>query len=252
MTYLAPAAPPPSAPARPLRRFARLAALQLGLLAAAGPLLWPEALGAARAAPAAAFALAAVLAAHGLRRSYPHAELGLCNAVTLARATLVSLLAAPLLAAPQDAAAPAVGWTVLAVAGLCLALDGFDGPLARRAGLVSRFGARFDVETDAALALALAALAWRTGELGPWVLLLGLPRYAFLAAGALAPWLGAPLEERFRRKAVCVLQLSALILLQAPPVPASLSAALAAAAAAALVWSFALDVAWLRRRARRT
>ena len=49
----------------------------------------------------------------------------------------------------------------------------FDGPAARRSGIASRFGARFDMETDALMILVLAVLAWRWDRAGAWVLLPG-------------------------------------------------------------------------------
>jgi len=67
-------------------------------------------------------------------------------------------------------------------------------------------------------------------------------------AGALVPWLRAPLPERFRRKAICVVQLGALIVLQAPVVAAPWSDALAAAVCGLVLWSFAIDILWLHRR----
>ena len=44
------------------------------------------------------------------------------------------------------------------------ALDGVDGWLARRSGIASAFGARFDMEIDALLILVLAVLAWRSAR----------------------------------------------------------------------------------------
>jgi phosphatidylglycerophosphate synthase len=116
--------------------------------------------------------------------------------------------------------------------------------------MASAFGARFDMETDAALLLVLAVLAWQLGKAGPWVLAVGLMRYAFVAAGAAAPWLRDPLPPSFRRKAVCAVQMVALVAALAPIVAPRASALLAAAALAALCYSFAADVRWLRRHAR--
>ena len=172
-----------------------------------------------------------------LRRSYPHDRLGGCNIVTFLRMALVVALLAPLLAG-QGA-----GWAAGAIGALALALDGVDGWMARRSGLASRFGARFDMEVDAALALVLSLHLVVGTATGPGVLLLGAMRYLFIAAGAVWPWLRAPLPQRFRRKAVCVVQLAALIALQAP----QLAIGLAWGAVAALTWSFALDVIWLHR-----
>lgn len=176
-----------------------------------------------------------------MRRSYPHRRIGGCNAVTLLRLALTCALLAPL------SGAAGAGWPVALVGITALALDGLDGWLARRSGLVSGFGARLDMEVDAALALVLALHAWRGTALGPEVLLLGALRYAFVAAGWVLPWLRAALPQRLRRKAICVLQLAALIALQTP-LPTQVQAGLLAGiAVAALGASFALDIHWLWR-----
>ncbi len=171
---------------------------------------------------------------------FPHARFGLCNAVTLARAAMVAALAGMLWQAPQ-------GWDVLVLATVALALDGVDGWLARRSGLTSEFGARFDMETDAALALVLAAHVWLGGMTGPEVLLLGAMRYGFVAAFWPFPWLAAALPDRFGRKVVCVVQIAALILLQVPGLMPEVARVVAWGAVAALVWSFGRDVLWLWR-----
>lgn len=185
-------------------------------------------------------AVGAGLALALLRGGYPHRDLGLCNLVTLARLALAAALLAPL-------AAPAAGWAVFATALVALALDGVDGWLARRQGRVSDFGARFDMEVDAALGLILAVNAWAAGTAGAAVLLLGLPRYAFVAAGRVLPWMAAPLPDRAGRKIVCVVQIAALIALQAPVVGGAAASGLVAGAGAALAWSFGRDIAWLWR-----
>src|SRR6185437_12999615 len=84
-----------------------------------------------------------------------------------------------------------LGWhglaaALVAYAGMAaLVLAGVDGWAARRSGFASRFGARFDMESDALFVLALAALVYRTGQAGAWVLTLGAMRYIFVAAGRL-------------------------------------------------------------------
>jgi phosphatidylglycerophosphate synthase len=191
---------------------------------------------------ASALYVAGVAVAGGfMRRTYPHGSFGLCNAVTLVRLVIVAALAASLFAGGTEA------WPVVALAALALALDGADGWLARRDGLVSAFGARFDMETDSAFALVLSLHALATGAAGPAVLVLGVMRYVFVAAAAFLPWLGGPLPERFSRKAVCVLQIATLIVIQVPGIPAGVASALVAVAAAALLWSFGRDVAVLWR-----
>lgn len=209
-------------------------ALHVGAFAAVAPVLWLPSL--------AALLAGTVLAVGLMARHYPHPVFGWCNAVTLVRASLTAALMTPLVAG-----APA-GWPVACIAAVALALDGIDGHLARSHGRVSKFGARFDMEVDSALALVMAANAAAAG--GSWlvVLFLGLARYLFVAASAALPWLSAPLPPSFRRKAVCVVQLSALIVLQLPPLPQAAAMAIAVGASAALAWSFAVDILWLARR----
>ncbi len=190
------------------------------------------------------------VAGRGLVLRYPHPRLGACNLVTLVRAALIAALAAPLLAPDVLAQGGAAAWGVLAVALAAFLMDGIDGWLARRSGLQSAFGARFDMEVDAVLAALLALIALAGGQAGWWVLGLGFMRYGFVAAGWALPWLRADLPERFRRKVVCVVQIGTLIALLAPPVQPPLSAVLAAVALAVLVWSFAVDVIWLWRNRR--
>ncbi|MEJ6388782.1 CDP-alcohol phosphatidyltransferase family protein [Gymnodinialimonas ulvae] len=190
-----------------------------------------------------AFAVAASVALFGMARSYPHGVPGLCNIVTLARLGLACLLVGALVSGAS------AQWLVFAIAGLAFALDGVDGYLARRSGLSSDFGARFDMEVDSALALTLAALAYSSEAAGVYVLLLGLPRYAFGLAQVFLPWLNRPLPPRFTRKVVCVIQIAALLVMVFPLAGSPFTDTLAALAALALVWSFWRDIAWLRAEA---
>lgn len=199
---------------------------------------------------AASLAVAAAGAAAVFRHlpgRHPYPRFGPANAVTLARAVPVVLVAG-LAVVPGS-------WTVAAFAALAgtlaTVLDGLDGRLARHHGIESPFGARFDMETDSLLVAALAVLAWRWDRAGAWVLLSGLMRYLFVAAGGLAPWLRRPLPPRWRRQAVCVLQIAVLLAVVAPLLPATVSAPLALAGLLVLTGSFGADIAWLARRARR-
>lgn len=176
-----------------------------------------------------------------MRRGYPHAGIGASNLVTLVRLALAAALLAPL------AGGVGPSWAVFAAATLALSLDGVDGWLARRERRVSDFGARFDMEVDSALAFILALSAWSAGAAGGLVLLIGLPRYVFAAAGLVLPWLARPMPDRFSRKAVCVLQMSTLIALQLPIVPAGAADPVVTGVAAVLVWSFGRDTLWLWR-----
>lgn len=184
----------------------------------------------------------AALAARALQRDYPYDHLGLCNVVTLARLALTMALVAPL------ASGGGTSWFVFVVATVALTLDGVDGWFARRQGYASEFGARFDMEVDSLLAFILALNAALAGGAGTAAIVLGLPRYIFVAAAWAAPWMRRNVPERFSRKVVCVAQLGALIALQAPILPGGIAQALVPAVAALLVWSFARDVAWLWRR----
>lgn len=185
------------------------------------------------------FALAGAL----LRVHHRHKLMGFANAVTSARLGMVAVLVGLLVAGDP------LPYVAIGIAVVALSLDGVDGLLARRQQLASRFGAGFDMEVDSLFALTLAALA-ALGPAGPLALALGLPRYLFGAAAVPLPWLNGPLPERYSRKAVCVIQLITLIVLQLPWLPSGLAVALTIAAVALVGWSFALDVAHLARRSR--
>ncbi|HSQ72114.1 MAG TPA: CDP-alcohol phosphatidyltransferase family protein [Rubrivivax sp.] len=186
------------------------------------------------------------------RGTHPHAHFGAANRVTLVRMALAALLFALLgesLPRPPLAAMPQAWW-IVAVATLAALLDAVDGSLARRNGLASAFGARFDMETDAALTLVLCALVLQAGQAGPWVLAAGLMRYAFVAAARAWPWLAAPLAPSRRRQTVCVVQITTLFVCLAPVVPSAQASVLAAASVALLAASFAIDVHTLARARR--
>jgi phosphatidylglycerophosphate synthase len=184
-----------------------------------------------------------LLALGAVDRHHPHARLGGANLVTLARAGLVALLAALIREVPSDALA----WTAIALGTSAACLDGVDGFLARRSRLVSAFGARFDMETDAFFILALSVLVWSTGNAGPWTVTAGSLRYLFVAAGWVLPWMRAPLSPTFRAKAMAVAQMVGLLVALAPIVPVPLRPWAAGLTLAGLVWSFAVDVGRLWR-----
>lgn len=195
----------------------------------------------------AVFVAIALTALRGLWLFYPHHALGMCNIVTLGRAAMVAVLAAVLVS--PSALDGGSAWFVVTIAAVTLALDGFDGWLARSSGLVSDFGARFDMEVDALFALILAVAVWQLDKVGIWVLLLGTMRYLYVLATYVWPWMNAPLPENvMRRKTVCVIQISTLIILLAPIIVPPVSVVLAAIATGTLIWSFAADIVWLHRR----
>ena len=226
----------------------------LPLLAALGVAvgLAAHAFGAAGLGPATVpVALGAWLVVAGLvvraRRCAGGSRFGAANAVTAVRAAAVATLAGlvPGAAHLGDPAAAPWLWAATALTGAALALDGLDGHLARRRGESSEFGARFDMETDAALGLVVALLLWRSGETSAWVLGLGVPRYLFIAASRRWPALAGDLYPSLRRKAVCVVQVGALCAMLAPVVAPPVSTLLGGVALALLAWSFARDARWL-------
>lgn len=109
----------------------------------------------------------------------PSGRFGLPNVLTAVRLllTVVLLLEGVLWAR----------WLCGAIALLVLSLDALDGWVARRSGDSSAFGALFDVEADALLVLGLSVLLWEADVAGPWVLVAGLWRYAFVLLVALHP-----------------------------------------------------------------
>ena len=173
-------------------------------------------------------------------------ELGAANRVTLGRATLVLPLSA--LAGQPILITDDMAWYIIAVATVTLVLDGVDGWLARRSETASPFGARFDMELDSFLMLVLSILVWRSGKVGAWAILIGLPRYLYVAGGWMWPMLRAELPPSVRRKAVCVAQGVLLLVCLGPIISPALATVAAAAALAVLAYSFAVDIIWLARR----
>jgi len=224
----------------------------LGILAVALSLVSAATLGATRLQlsgaylPKAllAFAAGAAVVLLTLPGSHPFARMGAANQVTLARGALVALLAALL----GERAAPATASVAVVVACGAMALDGVDGWLARRSGTTSGFGARFDMETDAAFVAVLSLLVWQFGKAGPWVLLSGLMRYLFAGLVVLIPRLERPVPSTTRGKSIAVLQMIALIVALAPLCSPPASSSIAALGLLGLLASFALDVAWLLRQ----
>ena len=180
-----------------------------------------------------------------LPKGPPTRGLGAANRVTLGRAALVLPLSA--LAVQPILLPDAMAWLIIALATIATVLDGVDGWVARRSETASPFGARFDMELDSFLMLVLSLLVWRSGKVGAWAILIGLPHYLYVAAGWVWPMLRAELPPSVRRKAVCVAQGTLLLVCLGPIIPPALATASAAAALALLAWSFAVDIHWLYR-----
>jgi phosphatidylglycerophosphate synthase len=190
------------------------------------------------------YGIVAAIVVARVKPFHPRRNFGAANTVTLARSAMVALMAG-LAATPGGMQGSSVVLFGLAVA--VLGLDGLDGWLARRRETVSAFGARFDMEIDALFILVLCATAILAGKVGPWVLAIGLMRYAFIAAGMMVPALTAPLPASQRRKFVCVGQIVILSALMLPAVQPPWSLPLAMAALLCLAASFLADTVWLLR-----
>ena len=221
----------------------------LGLAAVAAPLLVLG--GVFGAVPAAAglivFAGLVVAMERRLAAHHPYPRLGLANRITLVRLGVALLIACRAL----DPAPLGGGerWVLAALAGAALLLDGADGWAARRQGLASAFGARFDLEVDAFAILALAVIVLRADAAPVWVLGIGAMRYLYLAVAQVSPPLRRALPatgtaER-RRKTIAVIQSVALIFALVPAAPAPWAAAACAAALGLLTYSFAADIVML-------
>ncbi|WP_405728126.1 CDP-alcohol phosphatidyltransferase family protein [Streptomyces sp. NBC_00028] len=192
-----------------------------------------------------AFAVAtwAVLS-RALHRTQPR-SFGPANRVTLGRSILVGGVTA--LVADSFQSSPPVTLFV-GLTAVALILDGVDGKVARRTGTSTPLGARFDMEVDAFLILVLSVYV--AMSLGPWVLLIGAMRYAFVAAARVWTWLNAPLPPSTARKTVAALQGVFLLLAASGLLSYALEFAVVATALGTLVWSFGRDVLWLLRTSR--
>jgi phosphatidylglycerophosphate synthase len=184
-----------------------------------------------------------VIMTAGLARGalrYGHDRLGPADWVTLVRATL-AVGVATLVADSFDE--PAHVTLLVVLSSVALVLDAVDGWVARRSRTASKLGAQFDGEVDAFLILVLSVYVARST--GAWVLLIGLARYAFFAAGWWLPWMREQLPPRYWRKVVAAIQGIVLTIAAADVVPSPLIRAALVGALALLCESFGRDVWWL-------
>ena len=193
---------------------------------------------------AAFFAAVMVLAAGLIGAHHPFPRFGPANQVTMMRAMLLALLAS--LIGESELPHVAAGATAIAV--IMTLLDGVDGWLARCSRMASEFGARFDTETDAMLVMAMSVLVWQHGKAGVWVLLGGLMRYTFIAAGWKLDWMARSLQPTRRGRVIAICHTVGLIVALAPIIPVPLSASAVAVTLMVLAWSFAVDVGRLWRK----
>ncbi len=177
------------------------------------------------------------------RRSSPdRAALGPADLVTLTRATIacgVAGMVADSFLRPVPV--PVLVWLTT----IALALDWVDGQVARRTGTVTARGARFDMEVDAFLILVLSVYA--ATAVGPWVLAIGLARYALLLAEQVLPWLRRPIPPRPWAKVVAAVQGVVLAVVAADVMPTSAATTVLVLALVLLGESFGHQVGWLWR-----
>jgi phosphatidylglycerophosphate synthase len=237
----------------PVLRTARRSTSEYWLFAATGPVLVGSALLGWRlgwlSASTAIFCflvLAALVAWHSRARSF-----GMADVVTLIRGLGVCFLAGLAL---QALVADGLAWhgvlAMIIMGTLCLTLDGVDGRVARARGEASAFGARFDVEIDAAMLLVLSLAVAALGIAGWWVLVIGAMRYGYVATSLIIPALRVPLPYRYSSKVIAVLQAVALLAALSFRLIHGehwLSTTFLLLALASLCWSFGRSVTWQLR-----
>jgi phosphatidylglycerophosphate synthase len=191
--------------------------------------------------------LAALVARYSRARG-----LRLADLVTLARGLGVCFLAGLAVQALAGGLAKNGVLIMIIMGTLCLTLDGVDGRVARARGEASDFGARFDVETDAAMLVILSVAVAALGIAGWWVLMIGTLRYGYVATSLAVPALRAPLPYRYSAKVIAVAQAVALLAVIALDLMHSKHwelTMLLLAAFALLCWSFARSIRWQLRHA---
>ena len=173
-----------------------------------------------------------------VREYHPFLKFGFANYITMVRASLVVLVASFI----GESETTFVAWVATVIAMSIVVLDGLDGWLARRSKMVSAFGARFDVETDALLIMTMSVLVWQHEKVGMWVLLGGFMRYAFVFTGLLLQWVAAELTPTRRAKIMSVCYMVGLSVALLPFVMKPFSVIVVGSSLLALTFSFAIDV----------
>jgi phosphatidylglycerophosphate synthase len=197
----------------PLLWTSRRGTSEYWLLAASGPVLlgsallgWQLSWLSASTAIFCFLLLATLVARHSRARSF-----GIADVVTLVRGLGVCFLAGLALQALVGDLARHGVLTMIIMGTLCLTLDGVDGRVARARAEVSAFGARFDVETDAAMLAVLSVAVAALGIAGWWVLAIGALRYGYVATSLFVRALRTPLPYRYSGKVIAVAQAVALL-----------------------------------------
>jgi len=190
--------------------------------------------------------LAALIARYSRTR-----DLRVADLVTLARGLGVCFIAGFTLQALAGGLARNGVLAMIIMGTLCLTLDGVDGRVARARGEATAFGARFDVETDAAMLIVLSIAVAALGIAGWWVLVIGALRYGYIAASLIVPALRTPLPYRYSGKVIAVVQAIALLAALAFGLTHGarwVPTMFLLVAFASLCWSFGRSVIWQVRQ----
>lgn len=199
---------------------------------------------AATGAAAALGVLPALLAALALVRRVPPASTP-ADRVTLAR-TVLACACGAIVGLVALGGAPPRTWWLFALVVPTLLLDALDGLVARRTGTATQAGALLDMQVDAGVLLVLSVAV--ASFLGPWVLLIGLARYLFVAASWTRPTLRRRLPRSQFRRVVAGTQGAVLAAALAPAVPVTAARPGVLLALALLAVSFGTQVVALERR----
>jgi phosphatidylglycerophosphate synthase len=238
--------------ATPLLWTSRRGTSEYWLLAACGPIVlgagllgWQLGWLSASTAGFCFLVLATLVARHSRARTF-----GMADVVTLARGLGVCFLAGIALQALIGRLERHGLFAMIIMGTLCLLLDGVDGRVARARREASAFGARFDVETDAAMLVVLSVAVAAIGIAGWWVLAIPAMRYGYLAASLVVPALRTPLPYRFSGKVIALAQAVALLAALAYGLTRGqhwVATAFLLAAFSSLCWSFGSSVVWQLR-----
>lgn len=165
------------------------------------------------------------------------------DGVTLGRSLLVAGCAGLVLAGRGHGRA----WALPVLAGAAWSLDGIDGYVARRTGTVTERGGRWDNTTDVTLVGVLALAVVRDVPWAP----VGAALYpAYRLGRRVRPAWQRPLPGSRRGKVVGAALTGTLLAGTVPGLPRGLVAVATGASVGLVLWSFAVDLAWLERAAR--
>ena len=130
---------------------------------------------------------------------------------------------------------------------ISLTLDGLDGYLARFLNQTSKFGARFDLETDTLLLLVLSFSLYINMNANLSVFLIPLYRYVFFILQIKFKWLEFSLPKSIRRSFICFFVTFLLIICHLPYLTAYLIGTLINFSILLITFSFLEDIIWLYR-----